>query len=105
MLTCSPARVQRGNFDARKREIGNGSYAGIENACLKEAEDAIEAVYSSTGDDIRKRDVFMCIDLAVHRLVWTICPNQQTYHRKEYTETDHVYGKEKIVGFTPPERS
>lgn len=66
MLTCPPARVQRGNFDARKRKIGNGSYAGIENARLEEAENAIETVCSSSGDDVRQINLLMCVNLAVH---------------------------------------
>lgn len=66
MLTRTPACVQRRNFDPRNSEIGNGSYAGIEDACFEEAEDAIETVCSSSSDDVIQCRLFMCINLSVH---------------------------------------
>lgn len=66
MLARPPARVQRGNFDTGNGEIRNGSYASIENACFEEAEDAIEAVCSSSNDDVMQINLFMGVDLLVH---------------------------------------
>lgn len=73
MLTCSPARIQRGDLDPRDRKIGNGSYAGIKNACLDEAEDAIETVRSNSSEDIMQRDLLMGIDLWGHGSVLITC--------------------------------
>lgn len=63
VLTCPPARIQGRNLDPRNRKIGDRSYAGIENACLQEAEDIIETVCSSSGNDVMQRDFLMRIDL------------------------------------------
>lgn len=37
----------------------------MENACLEEAEDAIETICCSSSDNVMQGDPFMCIDLPV----------------------------------------
>lgn len=67
VLARTPARVQRGNVDARNGEIGNRSYAGIKNARFEEAQDAIETVCSSSSENVMQRSLFMCEDLSAYQ--------------------------------------
>ena len=53
-----------------------------------------------------QRKLFMRIDLSArHKATLSddLPIRSGTYRRKEYDETDHVRGKEDVVGFLPPE--